>query len=359
MKQAGRTLGSRVGVIALAGALAFGVGGRREAEAFPYTAQRGDTLADIAERFYGRVEMERVLVAANGFEDDVPLIAGMRVEVPAVSHYRIVKGDSWSGLAERLLGDDKRAEALALSNDTMPWVPPTPGRELVVPYPLRYVVRRGDSTLSIAYRFLGKRDLAYVVDRYNHLKGEPVEPGDVVLIPVTDLVLTDEGREAARRSQAVVLGEAGGDDADAQDRAARELPALTAEVARGDYVEAIARGNQLLGAGSLTDEQMATLSMALVESYVALDRVDLARQACAEWRRYDPDTPLDPIDRSPKIIRACTTAPIDPQMGAFGKDPPPDAGAPKKEEPQEKPTRRGPRRGAPRRTPPHDDGPTP
>ena len=35
-----------------------------EASAFPYTAQRGDTLAEMAERFYGKVEMEKVLVAA-------------------------------------------------------------------------------------------------------------------------------------------------------------------------------------------------------------------------------------------------------------------------------------------------------
>lgn len=290
------------------------------AEAFPYTAQRGDTLADIAERFYGRVEMEKVLVAANGFEGDVPLLPGMRVEIPAVSHYRVVRGQTWGSLADTLLGDGKRGEALALSNDTMPWLAPEPGREIVVPYPLRYVVRGGDSTLSIAYRFLGKRDHAYVIDRYNHLKGEPVEAGDVVLIPVTDLVLTDEGREAARRSQAIVLGEAAGDDADAQERSTRELPLLADEVKKGLYVEAVARANQLLGAGDLADLQMAAIHIALVESYVALDQEHMARMACAEWRRFDPDTLLDPIEFSPKIIKACSSAPIAPHVGAFGKE---------------------------------------
>ena len=35
----------------------------------------------------------------------------------------------------------------------MPWVPPVTGREIVVPYPLRYVVKKGESTLSVAYHF--------------------------------------------------------------------------------------------------------------------------------------------------------------------------------------------------------------
>jgi len=301
--------------------------GSDEASAFPYTAQRGDTLAEIAEKFYGRVEMEKVLVAANGFDDEVPLLPGMRVEVPAVSYYRVTKGETWNGLADRLLGDAKRGEALALSNDTMPWLPPLAGREIVVPYPLRYVVHGGDNVLSIAYRFLGDRDAAYVVDRFNHLKGEPLEPGDVVIVPITDLVLTDEGREAARRSQRLVLGEGAGEDRDAQDRAEREMPLLDGEVRSGKYLEAVMRGSQLLGGGRLTDVQLGRVNMRMVEALVALDHNDLASGACAEWRRYDPDTVLDPIELSPKILKACTTAPIAPGMGAIGIEPPADAGA--------------------------------
>lgn len=303
------------------------------AAAFPYTAQRGDTLADIAERFYGKVEMEKILVAANGFGDDVPLLPGMRVEVPAVAHHRIAPGETWSGLAETLLGDGKRGEALALSNDTMPWVPPAAGREIVVPYPLRYVVKRGDSTLSIAYKFLGNRDDAYVIDRYNHLRGEPVEPGDVVLIPVVDLVLTDLGRAAAKEGQSLVLSEAGGDDADVQERAARELPLLAGDLRAGRWVEAIARGNQLVGAGQLlgtgqpTDEQAAAIHFALVEAYAALGHLELARAACGEFRRADPDRVLDPMEVSPKIMKACAGAPVPAGVGALGVDPQPSASA--------------------------------
>lgn len=304
-------------VVALAVCACLGLG-ESEASAFPYTAQRGDTLAEMAERFYGRVEMEKVLVAANGFDGDVPMLAGMRIEVPAVSYRHVNAGDTWNGLAETLLGDGRRGEALALSNDTMPWVPPVTGREIVVPYPLRYVVKKGESTLSVAYHFLGKRDLAYVVDRFNALKGEPVEPGDVLIVPVTDLVLTDEGREAARLSLAVVAGEAGGDDRDAQEQASREIPVLKKDVKEGHYLEAISRGNQLVGAGTLTEPDLAAIHRQLLEALVALDADELASDACREWRRNDPDAILDPIELSPKIIRACASADVQRGVGPVG-----------------------------------------
>lgn len=320
-------------------------------QAFPYTAKRGDTLAGLAERFYGKVEMEKVLVAANGFDDQVPLIAGMRIEVPAVSFHRIAAGESWASLAEAQLGDARRAEALALSNETMPWIPPSKGREIVVPYPLRYEVKRGDSTPSIAYRFLGRRDDALVVDRFNNLRGEPVEPGDVVLVPVVDLVLTDEGKEAAKDSLALIGGEGAGDDHDAQERVERELPALEEEVRKGRYLEAIVHGNQLLGAGTPTDPQLAAIERQLVEAYVALDELELARGACADWRRANPELVLDPIRLSPKILRACTGVAASTAWGAMGADDPaPSASA------SAVPPVWGPK---PPRILPTSDGPTP
>jgi LysM repeat protein len=297
-----RALGLVVALVAT-----FVTSDAREVSAFPYVAKKSDTLADIAQRFYGKVELEKVLVAANGLGTEVPLMPGMRIEVPAVTYHTIAPGEGWEPLAERYLGDPRRAEALALANDTMPWLPPKVGREIVIPFTLRYVVRPGDSTPSIAYRFLGKRDDAYVIDRFNELKGDPVKPGDVVLIPLHDLELTDLGRDAARFGLASTENEGAGDDRDAQDRATRELPALETEVRRGDYLDAIVRGNQLLGAGDLTNDSLARIHRALVEAYVAIDAEPMAEAACAEWRRAAPDVALDPIELSPKILRACAT----------------------------------------------------
>lgn len=289
--------------------------------AFPYVAKRGETLATLSLRFYGRVDREKILVTANGVEESVALIPGMRLEIPTVTYYRVAQGETWERLAERHLGDPKRAEALALANETMPWLPVETGREIVIPYVLRVVARPGDSTPSLAYSYLGHRDDAYVVDRFNSLKGRPLKSGDVLLLPVTDLALTDEGADAAKEALALQAGEIAGDARDAQLRAEAEIPFLAQDVREGRWVAAVARGNQLLGAGPLADSQAARLNRSLLEAYVALEEHELARAACEDWRRADPDTPLDPIELSPKVLRACAGVSGGVRHGAIGDDP--------------------------------------
>ncbi|NUO54478.1 MAG: LysM peptidoglycan-binding domain-containing protein [Polyangiaceae bacterium] len=297
--------------------------------AFPYVAKRGETLAMLSLRFYGRVDKEKVLVTANGLRDGAPVVPGTRLEVPTVSHHRVERGETWESLAELYLGEPKRAEALALGNETMPWLPVESGREIVVPYVLRVVSAPGDSTPSLAYSYLGHRDDAYMVDRFNSLNGRPLKSGDVLLLPISDLALTDEGVDAARAGLALSSREAAGDARDAQLRADTELPLLAREVQEGRWVAAITRGNQLLGGGVLSDPQTAHANRLLLEAYVALDEEELARTACDEWRRADPDSPLDPIEVSPKVLRACAGTSGGARYGAMGEDaePAPSASA--------------------------------
>ncbi len=283
----------------------------RSAAAFPHVVQKGETLAALAERYYGRVELEQVLVAENGLAlgAGVSVVAGMRLEVPATAHYRVAAGDTWAGLASRLLGDADRADVLAFANDTPPWTNPLDGREIVVPYNLRYVAGAGDSTLTIAYRFLGDREKAWMLDKYNHLSGEPVRRGDMVLVPLADLRLTPEGRAAAEQSYALVRSEGAGEGRRAQQRVEAEMPVLLGDLRGGRYVEVIARGNRLLGYGELAREQRALLYRALIEAYVAFDAWGSAETACAAYFDSAPDAELDPIETSPKVIRACAVRP--------------------------------------------------
>ncbi len=291
--------------------------------AFSYVAKRNETLAMLSLRFYGRVDRERVLVTANGVRESVALIPGMRLEIPTVTYHRVVQGETWESLAEHYLGEPKRAEALALANETMPWLPVETGREIVVPYVLRVVAGPGDSTPSLAYSYLGHRDDAYMVARFNSLGDRPLKSGDVLLLPITDLALTDEGVDAAKAGLVMLARETAGDVRDAQIKADAELPLLAREVQEGRWIAATVRANQLLGAGPLSDPQSARVNRLLLEAYVALDEHELARGACDDWRRADPDTPLDPIELSPKILRACAGTSAGVRHGAMGEDPEP------------------------------------
>jgi len=276
-----------------------------DADAFPYVVRSGESLAQIAETMYGRVELERVIVEANGLGGRSRVVSGMRVEVPATAYHRVKPGETWHSVAAARLGGSFRGGVLARLNQAEPWVPPEVGREIVVPYPLRYVANRGDTTQSVAYRLLGRRDEAWVVALYNRLDRAQLRQGEIVLVPLTDLRLTDNGRQAARYAGMLMGAEAGGEARTAQQQAEKSLPVLAEDVRRGRYIAAVQRGAGLLAAGGLSEPQLADVYRLLTEAYVALEAVGLAATTCAAWGKHDSGRELDPIDISPKIMRVC------------------------------------------------------
>lgn len=279
----------------------------RPASAFPHVVQKGETLAQIAERAYGNLQFERVLVAANGLDlgGGTPIVAGMRLEVPAIGHLRVAAGDTWASLARAALGDEGRADVLARANDSMPWIAPAEAAEIRVPYNLRYVVGQGENVVTIALRFLGEKEKGWVLDRYNHLEGAALRRGDVLLVPLVDLPLTDAGKAEAAAAEASVRAQAAGAAREAQRKVEAELPSLLAEVRAGRWVDAVARGVRLLAAGELSRPQLAILHRQLAEAYVALEAPGLAAAACAAWREHDPRARVDAVQMSPKLVAAC------------------------------------------------------
>ena len=71
---------------------------------------------------------------------------------------------------------------------------PADGAQIIVPYNLRYIATQADTIVTIAQKFTGEKEKAWVLDQYNHMKGQPVRRGDVVLIPLTNLPLTEAGK---------------------------------------------------------------------------------------------------------------------------------------------------------------------
>lgn len=282
----------------------------RSAAAFDHVVQKGETLASIAERYYGRIQYEKLLVAANSLDAQggTPIVPGMRLEVPAVGHRRIKAGDTWASLAEELLGAADRSDVLSLANDSSPWLTPETGAEIMVPYNLRVIVGQNDTITGLSYKYLGDRNKAWVVDRYNGLKGRRLVRGDVVLIALTDLPLTPAGKVAATRAAGATCSESLGDTRTTQRKVQSELPALIADVKGGRWVDAVSRGVRFLASGALTEPELATVHRQLLEAYAALDAVGLAASECSEWRKSDPTADLSPTRLSPKLRAACDRA---------------------------------------------------
>lgn len=293
----------------LVGALLFGAAltGSEDASAYVHVVQPGETLASIAEGAYGQIQFERVLVAANHLDSrgGSPIVPGMRLEIPAPGHRRVVEGDTWASLATELLGGPHRADVLSAANDSSPWLKPPVGAEIVVPYNLSVITTGTESIVTIAYRFLGDMNKAWVLDHYNGLKGRKLGRGDVLLVPLTDLPLTDAGKRAAARALGAQRAEGAGDTRAAQQRVESELPALIADVKSARYIDAVTRANRFFAMGDLTKQQVATIHRQLLVAYVALDATGLATASCTKWREADPRAQLDPVELSPKIMDAC------------------------------------------------------
>jgi hypothetical protein len=280
------------------------------ATAFTHTVQKNETLAQIAERTYGKIQYEKILVAANALDAQggSPIVAGQRLEIPALDHYRINAGDTWEGLAKQFLGDPDRNVVLAQANDTMPWIPPAEGAEIIVPYNLRYIATQADTIVTITQKFTGEKEKAWIYDQYNHLKGQPIRRGDVVLIPLTNLPLTEAGKAEAAAGDVKTRSQSAGLAREAQRKVEAETPLLLADVRGGRYVDAVTRGGKLLALGELTKPQLAIIQRQLTEAYAALEAPGLAAAACAAWRDNDPKVKLDPVMVSPKIMAACSRA---------------------------------------------------
>lgn len=293
------------------------------ARSFTHIVQAGDTLAALAERYYGKVQNERLLVAANGLDvgSGIRIAAGMRLEIPALMTVRVEPGQTWKGLALRYLGAEARAFAIAQANGSQPWLFPEVGSEVVIPYNLRVVARDDDTIVGLAYRYLGDRKAAWMLDQYNERKGKAVKRGELVLLPLVDIQLTEAGRLAAYAAADRIRYEARGHAREAQQFAASTMPKLTQLLRNGQYLEALRLALELLTLESLSPSQEAHLHRVLLESYVALGAEGRAAESCTNWLRLQPDVKLDPNKYSPKILAACRSAST--KQGAKPKDTPP------------------------------------
>jgi len=278
------------------------------ARAFMHVVKAGETLAQIASRDYGDSRYESVLVGANALDSQggSAIVPGMRIEVPAPSHHRVTAGETWQSLALAWWGGaGKRADMLASANGAMSWVPPAEGLEIEIPPVVAHIASPGDSSSTLAARYLGDVNKGWLLNFFNGREEARLKQGEIILVPLVGLGLTDAGKEEARASAESAAREGETGALDAQRRIEAELPQLAADVRSGRYVEAVARGNRLLVSGPVTHPQLAVIHRALLEAYVALDAPGLASGECSAWKSNEPHPRLEPRSVSPKIRAVC------------------------------------------------------
>ncbi|HEX7601548.1 MAG TPA: LysM domain-containing protein [Polyangiaceae bacterium] len=278
-----------------------------KAHAFVHIVRPGETLSQISTRVYGDARLELVIADANALDvqGGSGIVPGMRLEIPACSFHRVLERETWPSLAREYLGDSGRADELALINGGLAWIAPSPEQEVKLPYVLTHIAAEGDTTTKLAHRYLGDANFGWKIDAFNGRKEWKLVRGDVVLVPLAALDLTEAGKAEAAQAQTRDRSQAAGASLELQRKVDAELPPLLADVRAGRYVEAVGRGSRLLGLGELSRVQLATIYRALLEAYVALEAHGSAAAACADWMKNEPHPVLDPMLVSPKIRAAC------------------------------------------------------
>ncbi|MCH2108227.1 MAG: LysM peptidoglycan-binding domain-containing protein [Polyangiaceae bacterium] len=282
-----------------------------EASAFPHVLQEGETLAELAERYYGSVQKEILISTENGLRRaSAPehLEPGMVLEIPAPTFIRTIEGDTWKSLAANWLGNEKRAFLLASENGFQPWHEPELGQLVMIPHHLIWVAQGDESLSTLAYRYLGSTKHTYRLVLYNQLKDGKFEKGQVLLLPLAGLELSDEGKKAAMKAASHIAAEATAAAFTAQRQSKEELRRIQESLRSGHYVLALTSGVRLLSGGSPSRPVAAEIHRALLETYVALDILGLAKESCQKMLELAPDTQLDPLWTSPKMINACPQA---------------------------------------------------
>ena len=267
-----------------------------------HVVRPGETLASIAELYYGDPRREGVLVTENGLNSGggSAIVVGMRLLIPSVSYHKVQDGETWAELATRFYGDPSRAFVLIESNGGKA-AHPDVGAELLIPYPLRHIADQNEAVRKIAKIYFKSPTGINTISRFNEEPKTRVVRGQIVLVPLADLVLTKEGKELADKQKAERAD--GGDVRQKQASIDAELPALREHVRAGRYEDALAMANRLIGAGDLTSSHVVSIHREMATALIALDREDLAKEALVRMLNEQPDAELDGVRTSPRVLR--------------------------------------------------------
>jgi phage tail protein X len=269
--------------------------------AWTHMAKAGETLDQLAVRYYGDKDKAIVIRAANGFvhPDDGRLTAGERVEIPEILYYRIEDGDTWDQLASQFLSSPNRARFLADMNDQRPNQIPVKGSIIKIPYHLRHIFAPGETLKSVTRLYFKNQRSVDWLRRYNSPSKRKYSRGEVIIIPLIHLEFTKEEANRINEFRARLRSSRGAEEQEASREA---ISGLKHAYETGKYVEIVASASRLIGRGQLTVPQEIGVYNYLAFAYVALGEKSLALEAFKRTLTLQPEMELSTITNSPKIL---------------------------------------------------------
>lgn len=298
-----RTLGFAL-AFALASNVASPSPARSQAAEEPLTAQlvhqvrKGDTLELLAAEYYGDRQLAVFIMVENGMAHPRPLRPGETLKIPTAWKYRAVAGDTIPKLAERFLGDARRATYLADFNRMPADAVLVEGQPITVPFHVTHVAANRETLASIAAAFYGDSSKAELLRGYNFKSGRLLKKGEAVIVPIVHVRVRESklpipDPDTLEREQRI---------REETQRAREALTRAREAWSEGDYAQ-VKRGLATLDLQTLEAEAAADVAFLLGAAYVAFGDEDSALAHFKKALERRPDFSVRADEVSPKVRR--------------------------------------------------------
>lgn len=275
----------------------------KESAAWIHMAKTGETLEQLAIRYYGTADKEAVIRAANGFihPDDGRLAEGEAIFIPEVRYLRVKEGDSWESLANAFLSSARRAGFLAAMNEMSEDKMPPVGAVIKIPFHLRHIFAKDESLHTVVKLYYQNRRTTEWLKDYNNPGKNKYGRGEMIIVPLLALDFTEPEQAVVDAFQQNLQTKA---DEEHQQQTRQVIAKLKTNYENGRYVAMVADASRLLGDGRLTIPQEIGVYNYLAYAYTALDEEQMAIASFKKALTRQPEMELSTITTSPKILDA-------------------------------------------------------
>jgi LysM repeat protein len=281
--------------------LAATASAQTDATVLNYRVQKGDSLDVLAAEFYGDHDDSIFIMVENHMKTARRLNPGERLRIPVTREIRTEKGDTFESLAQRFLGDAKRAPFLADFNHRSVEESLPTGVDLTIPFHVTHTAQAAESLASVSTTYFGNAKHAEELARYNNLDKTSLEKGDQIDVPILTVRVRDaklppldqesQARDKQRR-EATALAQTA-------------LPAAHTAWLQGDFARVKEALAPLSDKTDFLDTDTAIdVDLLLGKAHVAFDDTPLAIAAFTRVLARRPRYELSPYHDSPKVLEA-------------------------------------------------------
>lgn len=148
-----------------------------------HTVTAGETLSGLALRFYGEAELYPLIATASGVADPGAIAVGQKLIFPDFTRHTTAPGETLSDMASRFYGDANLGPLIGAASGLGVTADVEAGQRLVIPEVRRYPVVAGDTLSALALRFYGDSAFYPLIAAVNGIPNpNAIEVGRVLLV---------------------------------------------------------------------------------------------------------------------------------------------------------------------------------